>query len=106
MPGVDDVRWIVLRHKAHSATEVQDGSGVTSSHRRGVTMAPNYRSRDIVEDFLRHRLHRSGLLHRSPPWGGATGAQRRRTSLRSGPTITSHRGVAQEDTGQGKEVLS
>ncbi|XP_051241870.1 apoptosis regulator Bcl-2 [Dicentrarchus labrax] len=73
-------------------------------------------SRDIVEDFLRYKLLSTGLTWRDPPRRRRTGGQRRHNAAASAASaasaltassgrperaVTSHRGVAVEDSQQG-----
>lgn len=67
-------------------------------------MAAGYSSRDIVDDFLRYKLLKSGVNWRR------AGGQRRHdaaasaSSWRSARTMTSHRGVPPKDSEQGEEI--
>lgn len=71
-----------------------------------VSMAA-YTSRDLVEDFLRYKLHSSGLRADSVPprIRPAAAASASTSSRRSERHMTSHRGVAPVESQQGEEAL-
>lgn len=71
-----------------------------------VSMAA-YTSRDLVEDFLRYKLHSSGLRADSVPprIQPAAAASASTSSRRSERHMTSHRGVAPVESQQGEEAL-